>query len=70
MRIEILLKDIRERKRIKFRTISKNNRNIKITLKLHRKKRKDAYINCVCNDSTGIKYKSRRIIQSNTVALI
>lgn len=62
MRIEILLKDIREKRRIKSKAIIKNDRNIKFTFKLYRKEWENAYINYVCNDSTGIKYKSRRII--------
>lgn len=37
MRIEILLKDIREKRRIKSKAIIKNDWNIKFTFKLYRK---------------------------------
>ena len=44
------------------------DRNIKFTFKLYRKERERAVIVDGCKNSASIKYKNRRIIQSNTIA--
>ncbi len=62
MRIEILLKQIREKRRTEFGTIIKNDRNIKFAFKLYREKWENAYIDYFSYDCTSIKYKNRRII--------
>ena len=69
MRVEILLKDIRIGKRMELGISIKENRHIKVTLKLYRKKRKRTIFVNVNNNSTSIRYKNRRIIQSLSIAL-
>ncbi len=56
MKIEVLLKQIRQEKRNKFATAFKNDRNINITFKLYRKKRKRTVTIDDCKDSTSIEY--------------
>jgi len=70
MKIEVLLKQIRQEKRNKFATAFKNDRNINITFKLYRKKRKRTVTIDDCKDSTSIEYWSWRIVWDNTIAQI
>lgn len=56
MKIEVLLKQIRQEKRNKFATTFKNNRNINIAFELYRKERKRTVIIYGCKNSTGVKY--------------
>ena len=62
MRIIILLKEIRNKKRIKFRTVIKNNRYIKFAFELYRKKWKRAYNINISAYCTSLKCKGRRFI--------
>ena len=70
MKIEILLKEIREEKRINFKGYFKNDRNINITFKLYREKRERAIFVNGYKDCKGIKYKNRRLIQNSTITVL
>ena len=70
MRIIILLKEIRNKKRIEFRAVIEINRYIKFAFKLYRKEWKRAYNISISAYCTSFKCKGRRFIQSNTIVLL
>ena len=59
MRIEILLKDIRKKRRNKFTATIKTNGNIKFTLELYRKERERTYYISISAYCTSIERKGR-----------
>ena len=69
MRIIILLKEIRNKKRIEFRAVIEINRYIKFAFKLYRKEWKRAYNISISAYCTSFKCKGRRFIQSNTISI-
>lgn len=55
MKIEILLKEIRMKKRIQFRKVIEINRHIKVASKLYREKRERTYSKCSDKNMSSFK---------------
>ena len=73
MRIEILLKDLRKKKRIQFRTISQANGNIKFTFELYKKNEKEPTISVLVRIAQALNVKIDelyKIIQQHKLSAI